>query len=342
MSEFLIGILLVIIAGCCEGLFSLAVTRTPKWRFENIWMLGSLIALAVVPWPLALFTIPHLHQVYADAGTRVVVLTLLCGAAWGLGGIFWGKSIAVVGLALGVSLMMALITSFGSLVPLAIFEPAKLATPGGLALVAAVAVMIIGVVAMAKAGSLRAAEQGQAAGSGGSGVPFMAGLIFCLVAGVLSAGVNFGFIVGAPIAQKAAAHGSSAAATGFAIWSLVFTANYGINTLYGLGLAIKNKSLGRFAEGTPSYWFWAVFMGLTWPGGIALYGIAAHKMGAYGAYAAFPMMLLVSILAGNAAGALTGEWKGTSRRPQTWMLAGVLVLFIAFVVLGLANKLMAA
>ena len=104
---------------------------------------------------------------------------------------------------------------------------------------------------------------------------------------------------------------------------------------------IKNKTAGLiFSEGTPAYWFWAVFMGLAWPGGIVIYGIAASKMGAYGAYVGFPMMLLCAILFGNLAGALTGEWKGTSGKPKTIMFLGVLVLFAAFAMLGWSNKLM--
>ena len=71
MSDFVLGILLVVVAGCLEGLFSTGITRTPKWNFENIWLAGSLVALIVLPWPLALFSVPHIQQVYADASTRV-------------------------------------------------------------------------------------------------------------------------------------------------------------------------------------------------------------------------------------------------------------------------------
>ena len=71
-----LGILMVIVGGAMEGLFSLPVTRTPRWRWENIWGLGSLVALLLVPWPVALATVPELGQVYADVGPRVVALTL--------------------------------------------------------------------------------------------------------------------------------------------------------------------------------------------------------------------------------------------------------------------------
>lgn len=169
----------------------------------------------------------------------------------------------------------------------------------------------------------------------------MIGLLFCLLSGFLSALLNFGFIYGGEIAETAAKTGTSEWAKGLAIWALVFSGNYLVNFLYALHLMIKNKTAGLiFSQGSLVYWFWALFMGLAWPGGIVIYGIAAYKMGAYGAYVGFPMMLLCAILFGNLAGALTGEWKGTSGKPKTIMLLGVLVLFVAFAMLGWSNKLM--
>ena len=282
--------------------------------------------------------------VYEQVPRGILILVLLSGIGWGLGGIFWGKAISAVGMALGVSLLMGLINVFGSIGPMAISEPAKLATKGGLALIAAVAVMIIGVVFIALAGKFKEKELsvGKTPGEiSKNSTPFMIGLLFCLLSGFLSALVNFGFIYGGQIAETAAKTGTSEWAKGLAIWALVFTGNYLVNFLYALYLMIKNKTTGLiFSQGTPAYWLWAVFMGLAWPGGVVIYGIAAYKMGAYGAYVGFPMMLLCAILFGNLAGALTGEWKGTSAKPKTIMVLGVLVLFIAFAMLGWSNKLM--
>jgi L-rhamnose-H+ transport protein len=81
-------------------------------------------------------------------------------------------------------------------------------------------------------------------------------------------------------------------------------------------------------------------MGIAWPAGIAVYGIAAYLLGEYGAYVGFPMMLICSILFGNLAGALSGEWKGTSRQAKSVMTAGVLILIIALGVMGLSNHLL--
>ena len=63
----------------------------------------------------------------------VLGLTFLFGLGWGLGGIFWGKGIAALGMALGISLLMGLLNVFGSPVLLAFTQgPAKLLEPGDL------------------------------------------------------------------------------------------------------------------------------------------------------------------------------------------------------------------
>ena len=342
--EFWLGVVLVIAGGAMEGLFSLPVTRTPKWQWENIWGAGSLLALILVPWPVAFLTVPNLADVYCDVAPEVLVITILCGLCWGIGGIFWGKAIAAVGMALGVSLLMGLINVFGSPVPLAIKEPGKFLEPGGIALLGAVAVMVVGVIICALAGRSKERDLGTLAKQQKNAVsvtPFAVGLVFCIISGVLSAMVNFGFIFGEPLADAAARLGASDMAKSNAIWALVFTGNYLVNVLYALTKMIKNKTLGLIVtQGTPRYWAWALFMGIAWPLGIILFGIGATKMGHYGAFVAFPMMLVMAILFGNLAGALTGEWRGTSTRTKATMLGGVLVLALAFVVFGMANSLL--
>ncbi len=342
MDQFLLGIVLVILAGACEGLFSLGVTRTPRWKWENIWGLGSLIALLVVPWPIAYFTVPHLGQVLANVPKTILLLTLLFGIGWGLGGIFWGKAIAAVGMALGVSLLMGFTNVFGALGPMIVKEPEKLLTSGGLTLLLAVAVMVAGIVVISKAGKLREKElavDGKPTDAKTT-TPFAVGLCFCFVSGLLSACVNFALHFGTDIGQEATLLGASDVSANNAMWTLVFTGNYLVNFLYAAFLMVQNRTAGRIiTHGKPAYWCWALFMGIAWPVGIMLMGIAGGKMGDFGKYAAFPMMLLCAVLAGNLSGALTGEWKGTGRTSRTVMMIGVLILLSAFLILGVSAKL---
>lgn len=343
MDQFFVGIIIVVMAGALEGLFSLGVTRTPQWKWENFWGLGSLIALLLVPWPVAYFTVPHLGQVFANVPDKVLLLTFLFGIGWGLGGIFWGKAIAAVGMALGVSLLMGFINVFGSLGPMAIKEPGKMLTPAGIALLAAVAIMIVGIVIISKAGKLREKElacDNTNNKATTASTPFIVGLVFCILSGLLSACVNFSLHFGTDIANSALQLGASSASANNAMWALVFTGNFLVNFVYSLFLMIKNKNIGLIiTHGKVSYWLWALFLGISWPAGIVLMGIAGGKMGEAGKYSAFPMMLLCAVLAGNLSGALTGEWRGTTKASRITMMMGVMTLLAAFVVLGLSAKL---
>lgn len=342
--SFFVGVVLVAFGGVLEGLFSIPVTKVKSWEFENIWGVGSLLALLLLPWPLASYYVGDLAQLYASIPNLVFIGVIVSGIAWGIGGIYWGRAIAALGMALGVSILMGLINVFGSIVPLAVFEPTKLFTRGGYILLLAIAIMIFGVIIISRAGQKREQAlqiEDNKATTHRFKKSFKVGILFCLVSGILSAGVNFAFIFGTPITEEASNMQVPDFAISFAVWSLVFTANFSINTIYGFYIMLKKGTLKNLGKGRFSReWLGALFMGLAWPGGIIIYGIGANAMGPYGAYAGFPMMILASILAGNLAGALGGEWRNSGSVPQRTMLAGVLVLCVAFSLLGYSTYIM--
>src|ERR1017187_9100222 len=147
------GLLLIVLGGVMEGLFALPMKFTPRWAWENIWAAGSLAALVLVPWPLALLTVPHLGSVYSAAPVSALLLAVLFGAGWGCGGVFFGKGVSSLGLSLGTSLIMGLIAIGGSLVPMLLQHRDQLASRGGAALFAGIAAMIVGMTVCARAGS---------------------------------------------------------------------------------------------------------------------------------------------------------------------------------------------
>ena len=80
-------------------------------------------------------------------------------------------------------------------------------------------------------------------------------------------------------------------------------------------------------------------MGTIWAGGIVVYGIGASKLGSFGAFVGFPVMLATSILTANTLGFLTGEWKGSDGKATRTMLAGIGLLMLAIVFLANADRL---
>jgi L-rhamnose-H+ transport protein len=324
----LTGLLLIALGGIMEGLFALPMRFAPRWSWENFWGAGSLMALLLVPWPLALLTVPHLGSVYAAADPLSLLLAVVFGAGWGWGGIFFGLGVAYLGLSLGTSIIMGLIAIGGSLVPLLFAHNSGISMQSAAGLLAGIGLMVAGLAICARAGNLKNREQNRPR-------QFGLGLMYCLAAGVLSALVNFALIFGAPIARPAIASGVDPATANNAVWAIVFTVNYVVNIGYCLFRAARRGSLGKFrTESTARYWALALVMGTLWAGGIVAYGRGASLEGPLGPVFGFPIMLITSILTGNAAGALCGEWRNQPAGARAAMRWGVSVMVLAVVTLG--------
>ena len=330
----LTGLFLIVLGGLMEGLFALPMRFAPRWPWENFWGAGSLMALLLVPWPLAFLTVPHLGRVYASADPLSLVLAVVFGAGWGCGGIFFGLGVAYLGLSLGTSIIMGLIAIGGSVVPLLLAHNTQISVPVGAGLLAGIILMLTGLTVCARAGNLKHRDPDEQARPR----QFGRGLMYCLAAGILSALVNFALVFGAPIAQPAIASGVDPATANNAVWAIVFTVNYVVNIGYCLFRAARSGSLRKFrTDSTPRYWALALLMGMLWAGGIVAYGRGASLEGPLGPVFGFPIMLITSILTGNAAGAVCGEWKNQPASARTTMRWGITVMVLAVVTLGYVN-----
>ncbi len=343
-DPFALALLLVVAGGITQGAYSIPLKYLKKWEWENMWGAGSLVALALVPWPLAFLTVPNLVGVLNSASAKSVTAALLFGAGWGVGGVFFGLGIAALGMSLGLSLIMGLVAVGGSIVPLLMEYPDQLLRPAGLVLIAGIVVMLLGLAACGRAGQLKdSSTKRSEAGEAGPArkASFRLGLVFCLASGLTSPLVNFGLIFGADISHAAIRQGATPSSANNAIWALVFTANYVVNVAYAGYLARKRHTFGKFFQrGMGSYWAAAVYLGIFWAGGIVIYGVGATHMGKFGAFLGYPVMLIAAILTGNALGVFTGEWRGVPARPRLVMTAGVCLLMSAIVILSYSNRLM--
>ena len=74
-----LGIVCVISAGMLNGSYALPMKKTPKWQFENIWLVYSVVAMLVLSWGIAFATVPHLGEVYRRAGPAPVLMVFTFG-----------------------------------------------------------------------------------------------------------------------------------------------------------------------------------------------------------------------------------------------------------------------
>lgn len=94
-----LGLTLLADLGSGNCMFPMKFAR--RWKWENLWLIFSLVSLVAIPWILALGLVGKLWSVYSATSIGAMVLAFLLGAGWGIAQILFGLSVARLGLALG-------------------------------------------------------------------------------------------------------------------------------------------------------------------------------------------------------------------------------------------------
>ncbi len=334
-----LGAAVVVLAGLLHGSFALPMKGMGKWKWENTWLVYSVAATILLPVLLAWFTVPSLGSVYANAPASALAAAAVFGFGWGVGSTLFGQGIARVGIALGFAVILGITSSLGSLLPLVILNPGDLWTAKGALLVTGLVIVIVGLVLCGRAGALRDRDQkssGETAVGHGS---FVTGLVVCIVSGVLSSMLNFGFVFGRGLQEAAVSLGARPDLAGNAIWAPALAAGFLPNAGYALYLMRRNRSAGLFfLQGIPRwYWLGGLLMGALWFGGISIYGMGAAVMGPLGGVLGWPVFMSTVIVTANVLGFLTGEWKGAGAEARRFAWSGIAVLIVAIVVIAKAN-----
>jgi len=332
------GLLLVCLGGALNGSFAAPMKRLSAWRWENTWLGYTVSGLLILPWLIALVTVPTLGGVLQQASGGALAKIALFGFAWGIGAVLLGQGISRVGLALGFAVILGIASSFGSLLPMVILHPEQLGTRHGVGLIAGTLVMVVGLVFLALAGKRR--EREQAAGSTArTQAGFGVGLIICILSGIFSSMLNFAFVFGDEVRLLSLHAGASTAMSGNAIWAVAVTCGALPNVAYCLYLLNRNRTWAVFVEKTGGFGYvlGACLMGILWFMGLVVYGMGADALGTLGGMIGWPVYLSVDIVAGIAWGFLAGEWKGASRTALGYCLTGIGVLFLAIAVISFGN-----
>ena len=333
------GFVLTFIAGTLIGMSLVPLKWIHVWKWENFWLVYSLVSLFIVPVAIAFLLLPHLATVYAAVPFNTAAKPFLCGLLWGVAQLGAGICVDKIGLALTSSILNGLCAAFGSLTPLVLQHPELIAKPSGLLLLAGIAVMLFGVILCGWAGFQREKTQtSKNAAETGSRRGYWMAIILAIISGFLAALLNIALAFGGDIVDLAKAQGAAPTWAVFAVWPIALLGALVTNLAYTMYLLWRNKTWGNFLAkpieiGNP------VLAGALWMIPIAIYSSGTVFLGILGVsvgWALFQVMLLVS---GNLAGIWTGEWRYTARRIFHVNLGGVAVLLIATAMMGAANYL---
>jgi L-rhamnose-H+ transport protein len=330
-----LGIVLAVAAGLMVGNCMLPLNYLHKWRWENAWIIFTLVALVLVPWTLAFLRVSNLLSVYSNVNSASFMIPLLFGAGWGVAQVLFGLAVIRAGMALSFAITIGLSAALGSLVPILLRHPQALVTGRGLVLLLGQLLMVTGVVVCCWAGRRREREQ-KADAATATARSYLAGVSLAALAGLLAPMLNYALAFGDNLIHEALLQHTLRADAPYAVWPIALAGGAVPNILYPLWLLQHNKTWVNFRPVWPEITL-GMIMGLLWMGSVAIYGTATTLLGVLGASIGWSIYQICIIVMANVSGWIAGEWKGVSQGSKIILWSGLLLLAFATVAITYGN-----
>ncbi len=325
------GLSLVLIAAVMNGAYAIPIKFMSHWKWENIWLVFTVLSLWVLPVAMTWVAVPHPIDAYSQTSGYSLIQMGLMGLLWGGGVLLLGMSFPLVGIAVGGAVGLGCAAAMGALLPILYTGSSVLPRSTGALVFAGIVIVLLGVAVCGFAGRARERQQGATMVTGQS----MRGFLFATVGGTMTAALNLALAAGTTISAAVEQQHPHTSAASIAVWIPVLLAGGIPGVFYTLTLLIKGRSFGLFrGKGTGAYWPLVLVMGFLWLGSIVVYGNGVTEIGARGLVVGWPIFMSGAVIASAAWGTLFGEWKNSGRTAKTAMLAGVFCLMIAITILG--------
>lgn len=293
----LASLTLVLLVGVMNGSFAAAIKHVRGWQWEHTWLVWSCLAMLVIPVTVAVLTVPDLVTVYRTAGPMTLMPSTVYGMAWGAGAVLFGLGYVRVGLALDFGIILGTASSLGALVPFATLHRDRLFTTAGL-LILGVGIIVSGVAACARAGFLREAS------------------------GLGSISMSLALNEATPIKGAAKALGATPVRALNAVWPVLLIGGFTVNATYCSLQVIGQRDAARFLDAARGNLGLILIMAALWSGSNFVYGAGASGMGPLGFILGWPVFMAAIVLAANAWGVVSGEWRAARWRTAGWAAAG--------------------
>lgn len=325
------------IAGVMSGNCMLPLKFARRWRWENVWLLFSLVSLLLLPWALAWMEVDRLFEVYRSVPLSTMYAPLLFGAGWGIAQILFGITVVRLGMGVGYAVIVGLGAVLGTLVPLFVGQR-RFVTNSALAeILIGVIVMVLGIVLTAWGGQLREHNDGTADTALPHRQGYVATVMLAVLCGLLAPMLNYAFAFGQGLAEAAVKIGNTPVAAAYAVWPIALLGGLVPNVLYSLYLLRKHRSWSAFTAHSPDG-LWAVMMAILWMGAFALYGVSSVYLGSLGTSIGWGLFQIFMIMTATLSGLLTAEWKRASRRAMMFLGSGMAALIGATILLSIGGR----
>ena len=330
-----------LLGGIAAATYLLPFRGVKGWKYETGWLVSVLAGWLVFPLAFDAGVIPDFGRVLGAASAATLVRSFGFGVLWGVGALCWALMVRYLGIGLGLGIGAGLCAATGTLLPpICTGHAADLvATPSARMVLGGVGIALVGIVSVGLAGRLKEGEMSEEAKKKAvAEFDFKKGLVTAVIAGVASAGINFG-LQGAPELEKAALDaGASPTWAGMPVLTVVLWGGVLTQLVWSLQQHRKNRSFGDYAiRSDPLNYILSIAVGIIGVMQFVLQKAGEPLMGDF-RYISFAVLMSSAVFFSAILGVFLGEWKGTSVRTRVLLASGIAVLAIGFTVIALGGK----
>ena len=331
-----------LLGGLAAATYLLPFRAVKGWAYETGWMVCVIVGWAIFPLVFDVCAIPDFGNVIASAGAATLLRTAAFGALWGIGALCWALMVRYLGIGLGLAIGAGLCAAAGTLLPPIVTGAAAslVATTGSRVVLAGVAVSLVGIVAVGLAGRSKESEMSdEAKRQAVAEFDFRKGIVAAIVAGLASAGINFG-LQGAPEMEKAALEaGASPTWAGMPVLTVVLWGGIATQLVWGAVQHARNASFRDYVSGPlAKNYLLSALVGVIGVMQFVLQKAGEPLMGDF-RYISFAALMSSAVLLSAILGIFLGEWRGTGFRTRALLAAGTALLTASFCIMSYGGGL---
>jgi L-rhamnose-H+ transport protein len=334
MSTFALG-------GLAGAIFLLPARGVKGWAYETWWFIYVLLGLIICPPIICYFTVPDFWNVTMSSPVPVILRCSLFGMMWGIGALAWGLMVRYLGIGLGLAIGCGLAAAAGTLIPpiargeamSLVKDAAALTTLSGV-IGSLIGIVFVGIAGKFKENEMPEEDKKKAVAE----FDFKKGLLTAVVAGVFSAGMNFGLQSGGAIQELAEKAGAKEVWSGMPVIMVVLWGGFIVELIWCIQQHIKNKTFSDYAKPSIRNFVLCALIGLLWL--LQFVGVKAGEpmVPKELRYISFAVLMASTIFFSTLAGVFLGEWKGTGVKTKACLVAGTLILIVSFCLMSLGSK----
>lgn len=332
-----------LLGGVAAATYLLPFRAVKGWAYETGWIVSVIAGWLVFPLAFDMVVIPDFWQVLASSSMPALLRSFAFGVLWGVGALSWALMVRYLGIGLGLGIGAGLCAATGTLLPpICTGNAACLVESASARMVlGGVGIALLGIVAVGLAGRLKEREMSDDAKKKAvAEFNFKKGLITAVIAGVASAGINFG-LQGAPEMEKAAiAAGASPTWAGMPVLTVVLWGGVLTQLVWALMQHAKNRSFGDYRSISLTQGFnflLSMAVGVVGVMQFVLQKAGEPLMGDF-RYISFAVLMSSAVFFSAILGVALGEWKGTGVKTKALLALGVAILAAGFTVMALGGK----